>query len=125
MTDDLKFITEVLAIWEKDVIDLYWRSGKDRVRFYVNCNDVFAWACADAVEITPENVHLLKKSLEDTKGDACAGDLFCARVYEMRPQGACYSYYPKELWPLFDACGPEREVGFGNPYKAGEYQQAT
>lgn len=48
-------------------------------------------------------------------------ELFAARVREMRPQGACYKGYPKDLWPLFDACGPERETGMGNPHAAEEY----
>lgn len=26
-----------------------------------------------------------------------------------------YPYINEALWPLIDACGPEREVGFGNP----------
>ena len=43
------------------------------------------------------------------------GELFCARIRKMRPQGACYAYYDKKDWHLFDACGPERECGFGNP----------
>lgn len=48
-------------------------------------------------------------------------ELFAARVRGMRPQGACYKGYPKDLWPLFDACGPERETGMGNPHAAEEY----
>lgn len=39
-----------------------------------------------------------------------------------RPQGACYPSN-KDLWPLFDACGPEKPTGFGNPYKPGEYKK--
>jgi len=34
--------------------------------------------------------------------------------------GAFYRYIEKELWPLLDACGPEREVGFGNPKSPGD-----
>lgn len=54
--------------------------------------------------------------------EAALEDLFCARVRGERPQGACYSRYPQELWPLFDAVGPERETGLGNPFKPGEYK---
>lgn len=32
----------------------------------------------------------------------------------MRPQGAAYTK-DKRVIPLFDACGPARETGFGNP----------
>lgn len=50
-------------------------------------------------------------------------DLYSCRIEGMRPQGAVYRHNKKELWPLFDACGPEREVGLGNPYKPGEYKR--
>lgn len=46
-------------------------------------------------------------------------DLYAARVRHERPQGACYAAYPRQLWPMFDAVGPEREVGIGNPYAPG------
>lgn len=50
------------------------------------------------------------------------GDLFAAKVKGMRPQGAAYTYIPTDAWDLFDACGPERQTGMGNPYKPGEYR---
>jgi hypothetical protein len=53
---------------------------------------------------------------------AAFGELFAARVRGVRPQGASYSLYPRATWPLFDACGPKRETGLGNPYEPGEYQ---
>lgn len=34
----------------------------------------------------------------------------------MRPQGAMYKHLAKELHPLFDSAGPEREVNMGNPH---------
>jgi len=52
---------------------------------------------------------------------SCVDWLFCARVRGMRPQGACYPSDAPEVWPLFDACGPERPTGHGNPCKPGEY----
>ena len=49
------------------------------------------------------------------------GDLFAARVRQMRPQGAAYKVrYDESIWPLFDECGPVREVGFGNPKEPGQ-----
>ena len=48
-----------------------------------------------------EDVHKIDLGMYGT-------ELFSARVRKMRPQGASYKLYPKELWPLFDACGPER-----------------
>jgi hypothetical protein len=46
-------------------------------------------------------------------------DLFVCRERKMRPQGAVYPE-DRRFWPLFDACGPEREVGLGNPHASPE-----
>jgi hypothetical protein len=46
--------------------------------------------------------------------------LYACRRKHMRPQGASYPS-DKELWPLFDACGPEREISLGNPCHPGDY----
>jgi hypothetical protein len=49
------------------------------------------------------------------------GDLFAARVRKMRPQGAAYKVrYDESIWHLFNECGPEREVGNGNPREPGQ-----
>jgi len=88
----------------------------------INCNDLFMWASADGEPITEETMPLFRKAYDDCNQDAnIAGQLYCSRIKQMRPQGACYSSIPKNLWHLFDACGPERETGFGNPCKPGEY----
>lgn len=94
----------------------------------VACNDVFAWGCADAETITPDNLPQLRKALADVAAvaETWAGDeaayLFVARIRQHRPQGACYPE-DRKLWPLFDACGPERELGLGNPYAPGQYPE--
>jgi hypothetical protein len=88
-----------------------------------DCSDCFCWGCADAEEITPENVELYRQTLEECEQLKCvkgyasvfSDELFAARVRKMRPQGASYHLYPPEMWPLFDACGPERITGMGNP----------
>jgi hypothetical protein len=94
--------------------DLLWNEDLD---FYVICNDLFFWGCADAEDIeSQEDVDLYKKAIEDVGTfDAWASSLFCARKRKMRPQGAAYPNTAKSLWPLFDACGPERELTTGNP----------
>lgn len=109
--------------------DVWWRTdGKYApVTFMVNCNDLFAWGCADCETLTAENIELLEQSYKDAAavsehGEIYGALLFCCRSRQMRPQGACYSHFPKELWPLLDKCGEERETGFGNPYKPGEYK---
>lgn len=99
--------------------DINWNED---LNFYVGCNDIFFWGCADAEDIeNQEDVDLLQQSIVDceklnTLNTVYATELFCARKRKMRPQGACYPQEETKLWPLFDACGEEREVGVGNPY---------
>ncbi len=53
--------------------------------------------------------------------EGALADLFSARCRGERPQGAAYKVrYPEALWDEFNAAGPEREVGFGNPREPGE-----
>ena len=99
------------------------------VRYSINMNDMFYWACADSEEITPENIHVLEESYRDLKAlaetdpnarfmEVYTGTLFACRVRGQRPQGAAYPSN-KEVWPLIDACGPERETDFFNPCEKG------
>lgn len=106
---------------------LFWHS--DLNYFGVNVNDVFAWGAADLEEVTAENVDELEQAFRDCATVCDTGEiygpwLFAARRRKLRPQGASYPQ-EQELWPLFDTCGPERETGFGNPYKPGEYKPAA
>lgn len=96
--------------------EIYWTED---LEFAILCNDVFFWGCADAEEITEDDLELLKDSVND------AGDfgtlLFCARKRKMRPQGAMYECIDKEYWPLFDEAGPERNPNDpGNTPKPSE-----
>jgi len=122
----LSFILEVLdAVAFDNCEEIWWRTDDEYapVTFFVNCNDLFFWATSDCEKVTPENIHLLKKSFTDVEAieefSQLGGSLFCCRSRKMRPQGAAY---PKDerLWPLFDECGPNRDVDkelFGNPKK--------
>jgi hypothetical protein len=120
---DDSFVFRVLALYDDYELHefLYWQTGADGgVRFYANCNDLFAWGCSDADEITSDNIGALESALADVaavQGYATSDALllFCARLRGMRPQGAMYEHIPRALWPLFDACGPERITGLGNP----------
>ena len=56
--------------------------------------------------------------LSEDFGAEFAPYLYCARVEKMRPQGACYPIYTN-FWPLFDACGPVREINEENPEEPG------
>lgn len=125
---DLAFVSRVLSIFNGfDGLsneDIWWRTDEEYapITFFVSCNDLFYWACSDSERITPENIELLEQTVKDvetlTKSQTFADQLFVCRQRQMRPQGACYDERyigPKELWPLYDACGPSRQVGFGNP----------
>lgn len=123
---NLEFVLGVLEVMSGDnTTDLWWRTKDEYapITFFVNCNDIFMWGCSDAETITPENLLVLKQSYADSEDHGA--ELFCARVRQMRPQGAWYSYCPREEWHLFDACGPERETGFGNPSKPGAYPRGS
>jgi hypothetical protein len=113
-----EFVKRLLVICaEHDVTEsISWNTS---LEFFVKCNDFFFWACADAVDILPENLETFRQALQDA-GLICGPLLFCARERKMRPQGASYKYLKQELWPLFNACGPEREIGMFNPLRPGQ-----
>ena len=123
----LAFILRLLSVVSFDnTEDIWWRTDGEYapITFWVKCSDVFCWGCAELEKVTPENIHVLEEAFRDCRaadrrlGEVYASMLFCCRVRGMRPQGAAYpGYDSKALWPLFDACGPEREVGLGNPKK--------
>lgn len=124
---NMAYVLEVLTLLdtEEDHEGVFWRVEGGVVRFLVNCNDQFYWGCADCEEITPDNLPVLRQCYADLAATgipaakAYALLLFCARVRGLRLQGCCY---PKAehgldgLWPLFDACGPKRDIDLANPY---------
>lgn len=122
-----KLIERILKITAFDFCDdIWWKKDKGELAFFARCDDLFVWACSDLERIDESNIDLFEKSYEDTKkinsiAEISSSILFCCRSRKMRPQGAYYTYIEKDLWPLFDACGPEREINFGNPYKPGQY----
>ena len=119
---------------------LWWRTDREYapITLFVQCNDFFFWGSADCEEITPDDLPALAQACKDANevtlhdvngkqygyGSVYGPSLWIARKRGERPQGACYPKH-KELWPLYDACGPEREVGLGNPYKPGEPKGGT
>lgn len=120
------FVLQVLSLAERlDFPErLYWGTA-DRyapVTFFINCNDLFYWACADAEKIQEGDVEAIEKAVSDVKriylqhysesmSDIAdtAFDLWAARKRKMRPQNPAYPSLP-ELRVLFDACGPERSA---------------
>lgn len=124
---DMAFVLRVLDVMARtDQRDaLFWNTTGEYapITFFVTCPDLFHWASADAEPLTAETLADFERALADARA-ACGSDtwgpeLYCARRRGMRPQGAAYPE-DKRLWPLFDACGPERPRGLGNPYLPGE-----
>lgn len=123
--DRLHFLEQALSLFgygegQCDPAYLRWHVGAAGAELSVDCGDVFDWGGSDREDLTPDNVHVLTRSLKECHalGHADAGaTLFCARVGKLRPQGALYDLLDPSLWPLFDACGPPRQVGIGNPRK--------
>ena len=88
----------------------------EALEFFVLCNDCFAWACSDHESIENDlDIDMFQQACIDGESDGAL--LYCARRRKMRPQGAMYRYIDHKNWPLFDACGPEREIDFSNPHK--------
>lgn len=112
--NDLDFIIRVLRSRDPfDCEELLWHFDEaGQVHFEAKCPDTFWWATADSEEITPANIEEFERSKSDATaackfGSIYADMLFAARVRKMRPMKTAYSKQV-ELWPLFDACGPER-----------------
>lgn len=122
MTDELDFMRRVLTVFAFDFTEaVWWRVDDGEVKFFAQCNDVFAWGCADCEEILPADLEALEAAATDARtvadGECYVAELYSARRRGMRPQGAVYKNLPEGMWPMFDACGPERETGLGNPHR--------
>ncbi len=109
------------VIAEHDVTDNLWWRTDDRyapATFFINCNDLFAWACSDCEEVTAADIDDLDQAYKDA--DAAekifhGGLLWVCRKRKMRPQGAFYKYFNEKESALFDACGEPRKTDFANP----------
>ena len=112
-----KFALEVLQVFAKYGLHdmLFWRTDGEYapITFFVNCNDLFYWATADLEVINPDNFPEIERAMKDVGARPVSSEsldglsLFCARSRKMRPQKCAYPE-DKKLWPLFNACGPER-----------------
>lgn len=111
MNDLLKFIAY------HEVHNLFWWNCD--LHFFINCNDIFAWGCADAEAVSEADLPALTECVNDCKAVGCCEDdamlLFISRKREMRPQGAVYKHLCTPSYALFNACGPHRESCLGNP----------
>jgi len=110
---------------ERDMaVDKFYFDADGGIVIAENCNDLFYWGCADAEEITPEDLPSIEQAIKDCEAikpsySAYAGTIWACRKRGMRPQYPCYPSYPKSLWPLLDAAGPERPQS-----EAGSRQRA-
>lgn len=114
--DKLEYYETVMGLaYSGDFEIWFYPLGNAGIGFkaMINCNDLFYWGCADAEPIEVEDIPLLEQATEDSEyyGDL----LFCARKRKMRPQGAYYQQFNEEDAALFNAAGPKRETGYGNP----------
>lgn len=88
-----------------ETIDLHEHNGK--IKLFVNCNDVFYWACSDLEEITPEEIDELENCIKQSEKHGPM--LWTCRKRNMRPQLPWYKEFSEEEKKLFDACGPARD----------------
>lgn len=95
-----------------------------RLHVGVDVSDAFAWGSADAEDIDVDSLPALQAAAAEAAQALGAPPapkhvavLYAARRRQMRPQGALYHHLPAALWPLLDACGPQRNAGLGNPYE--------
>lgn len=107
------FLLRVLKIFQDiDKTDqLFWNTSGPYapLTFFAMCSDTFAWAAADAEAITPNNLHVLERSITDVQavGNVSlywAVILFCARVRGQQPMERVK--LPTELQFMFSAVGP-------------------
>ncbi|MFD5814377.1 hypothetical protein [Streptomyces sp. NPDC127038] len=135
-TQDPAFVTRVLEIFSMSHADAYddllWRVDNGTVHLNANVSDVFAWGGADCEPITPDTLPVLEQAYADLKALGAEGftaELYAARQRSQRPQGAAYPDARDPAWrevsALYDACGPERELGLGNPKAAPAHRDPS
>lgn len=99
-----------------------WWDKESPGEICLNMNDVFYWGCGDAEDFTESDLIDINKAIEECKDDISLGGLlWTCRKRSERPQGAYFTHIPKSLWHLFEAAGPYREPGLGNPCEIGKY----
>lgn len=131
----LAFVTRVLELFSLSHADLYdgglfWRVDNGELKVFANVSDIFAWGGADAEPITPDTLPALEQAYTDLKAldaDEFTAELYAARQRGERPQGAAYPDDKHKSWrqvsALYDACGPERPLGLGNPKQAPAHKE--
>lgn len=127
----MSYTDEVLSVLQEAELmyadtPVRWHVVGHDVTFYMCCSDTFAWGCADAEQIEPGDVELLRQTIADLKaaepaGEIWTGILFCARKRGMRPMNRWLKDVVSrgDMTPaveaLFSAAGLVRESVFGAP----------
>jgi hypothetical protein len=124
MLDQLQFLHALLALSSRIDLgeQLMLHTDGQQIHASVNISDVFWWGGADAEDVTPETLPALERAYTDLRAihptaDMYTAELYAARLRGMRPQGAAYPKERAATQALFDACGPERPTGLGNPHR--------
>lgn len=95
----LLLIKEVVSInrfwWEKD-----WpEECRQLTGFFVNCNDVFAWACSDSEPMYYKDIQEVFEHWE--KDPDYGAQVWCIKRRNMMPQKPVYDYIQKRgIWDL-------------------------
>jgi len=84
----------------------FYFNENGRIAVHENCNDLFAWACADSEEITVSDIPEYQKAIDECMAVnhiGYAGELWACRKRGMKPQPPVLAKMPENLRPLFDA----------------------
>jgi len=77
---------------------IWWRCDGEYapITIWVNCNDLFYWAQADAEDLNIGDLPILEQAIvdlsaiDDVLGACYSTDLYCCRKRQMRPQKPAY-----------------------------------
>lgn len=103
-----EYVYRVLHLIAKyDYCDIsHWNSEGDNIRFWVNCGDTFAYACADGETIEDDDLDALQQAFEDiaATGEISydAYDLFVARKRNQRPIKPVMDAMKEKVRALFE-----------------------
>lgn len=103
---DAKFVEELLKIIADNdaCMEFSFTNEKGKLRFWMDCSDLFAHGIADCEEILPEDLFLLRKCFEEDL--VYGGWLFCCRKRKRMPMSYVFEahLYTEDLRKLFEEC---------------------
>lgn len=110
----IEYLERTLDLVKEDLCSILVSKETGETRLFFICNDLFAWGCADAEEIAPEDLDLLGELYHDNEKveTGYIPEMFCCKKRGMRPQAAYYKGCPESVVKFFDSCGPERTDEF-------------